>query len=236
LISLLHPSRSRPNKSLTTTSQWLSRAGVDVELIVSIDDNDPLRHDYLKQYTGIDPFRIKVISNNNHSAVEAINNAAKESKGDILIVVSDDTDCPDNWGKLILNAVQGREDYVLRVDDGIQDWIVTMPVMDRVYYNRFGYVYYPEFSHMFCDTFLTHQADALGKIIWRNDIVFTHLHYSVRKSDKDEVSKRADNTFHEGKQIYLNLVKKNLLLDDVNIWNLSPNAKGHLNWLNHTVR
>lgn len=85
---------------------------------------------------------------------------------------------------------------------------------------------------MFCDTYLTHVADALKRIIWRPDIRIDHAHYSIRRSGKDEVSVRADATMHEGMITYLDLVKKNLLLDpSVDIWNLSPNAKGHLNWL-----
>ena len=238
MISLLHPTRQRPQKSRETTRKWLSYAAQQGhELIVSIDDNDPYRGEYLRLYSEFYPPSTRVISNTNTSAVDAINNAAKEAKGDILIVVSDDTDVVPNWDNLILNAVIGRKDYVLRVADGIQDWIVTMPILDRDYYNRFGYIYYPEFKHMFCDTFLTHQADALKRIIWRNDIKFDHLHYSIKKSEKDDVSRKADSTFNDGKRLYLELVKKNLLLDEsVDIWNLSPNAKNHLKWLSDVMR
>ena len=167
--------------------------------------------------------------NENRSAVDAINAAARESSGEILIVVSDDTGCIRNWDSVITQSVSGKQDYVLKVFDGIQRWIITMPIMDRTYYNRFGYVYHPDFKHMFCDTFLTHQADALKKVIWRNDIVIPHNHYSVGKSTKDEVSLAADSTVKHGERVYVSLVKQNLLIDG-NIWNLSEYANGHLQW------
>lgn len=207
---------------------WLNSCSTtDVELIVSIDDNDPEKEHYLSTYANVS--KAKVIVNSNRSAVDAINHAAKVSTGDILIVVSDDTGCIVNWDGVIKNAVSGREDFVLKVFDGIQRWIITMPIMDRAYYNRYGYVYHPDFKHMFCDTFLTHQADALKKVIWRNDITIPHNHYSVNKSGKDEISYKADSTLKEGEGVYLGLIKQNLLIDG-DIWNLSEYANGHLQW------
>lgn len=233
-FSLLHPSRSRPNKSFDTTQSWLNSAvGKNFDLIVSIDENDPYKDQYLNIYSNFNQHKVKVIVNKNTSAVDAINNAAKAAEGDILIVVSDDTGALHGWDKILNSAIGTHTDFVLKVYDGIQDWIVTMPILDRVYYNRFGYVYYPEYQHMFCDTHLTHVADALGKLIIRNDILIPHEHYSVRRSERDEITKRADNTFNTGRSIYLRLLKQNLLLDQsVNIWDLSKQAKSHINWVN----
>jgi len=227
-FSLLHPSRSRPTKSFEATQRWIQNAtNSDFELIVSIDDNDPHKAQYEAIYSNVPKARI--IVNKNRSAVDAINNAAKESIGDILIVVSDDTSCTNQWDVIIGQATEGHYDYVLKVYDGIQKWIVTMPILDRVYYNRYGYIYHPSFKHMFCDTFLTHQADALKKVLWRNDIRIDHLHYSVTKSGKDTVTMIADSTLYEGQQTYFNLIKQNLLIDG-DIWNLSDYAAGHIEW------
>lgn len=233
-FSLLHPSRSRPNKSFEATQGWLNSAvSTNFELIVSIDENDPYKEQYLNIYSNFNQYKVKVIVNNNTTAVEAINNAAKVAEGEVFIVVSDDTGVLRGWDKVINSAVGTHTDFVLKVYDGIQDWIVTMPILDRVYYNRFGYVYYPEYSHMFCDTHLTHVADALGKLLFRNDILIPHEHYSVKRSERDDITKRADNTFNTGRSIYMRLLKQNLLLDSsVNIWDLSRQAKSHINWVN----
>lgn len=236
-FSLLHPSRSRPNKSYNTTQAWLnSSISKDFELIVSIDENDPYKDEYFRIYSNYKEYKTKTIVNSNTSAVQAINNAAKVAEGEILIVVSDDTGTLIGWDKILNNAIGTHTDFVLKVYDGIQEWIVTMPVMDREYYNRFGYVYPPEYKHMFTDTHLTHVADALGKLIFRNDILIPHEHYSVKRSEKDEVTKRADNTFHEGKDTYIKMLKNNLMLDrSINIWNLSRQANGHIKWCKNVI-
>jgi hypothetical protein len=235
-FSLLHPSRNRASRSAKTTRTWLNRAGTDdIQLIVSIDDNDPERRMYYDAYSNYDVFKTKVISNNNRSAVDAVNNAARQSSGEILIVVSDDSDCPHGWAKIINDAVQDKRDFVLKTFDGVQKWIITMPVLDRDYYNRFGYVYHPAYQHMFVDTDFTHVADALKKIIWRNDILFPHLHYSVTKEGKDNVSKKADATWGEGKNLYLHRFKQRFGLEDtVNVWDVS--SEGHKRWLQDALR
>lgn len=233
-ISLLHPSRERSEKSYWVTKNWLSMAGCDVELIVSIDDNDPQRGNYLRLYSQNDPFTTRVISNPNRSAVDAINNAAKEAKTDIFIVVSDDTECPDNWGNKILEAVIGKRDYVLRCDDGIQRWLCTMPVIDRTYYNRFGYVYNPEYRHQFVDTEFTHVAQLLGKIIRRDDLRFTHLHPCRGWAKHDDVYKRSDATVKQGQEVYVRRFKEGFGLG-LDPWNLPDEAEGHLRWCRNVI-
>lgn len=231
-FSIIHPSRSRPEKSFETINKWIQRAHTDdFEVIISLDNDEPEMIKYQEQYFNIE---CTVVIRDNRSAVDAINNAAKIAQGDIIIVVSDDTDCPAGWAGIISNAVAGQEDFVLKVYDNIQKWVITMPIIDRKYYNRFGYIYHPDYRHMFCDTDLTHTAELLGRIIWRNDIVFPHLHYSIAKAKRDDINDRADATWNEGKRLYLNRFRKNFGLQNVNPWNISNDS--HINWLRSSLK
>ena len=199
MISLIHPSRSRPQKSFETISKWVERSfHKNFEVIRSLDIDDP----DLKKY---EPGRLgtyRAIVNENKSAIEAINKAARVAHGDILIVVSDDTDCPPMWDQIILSATEGKKDFVLKTFDGIQKRIVTMPIMDRAYYNRFGYIYHPIYRHSWADTELTDVAEKLGRLIVRNDIKFPHLHPEVTKEPKDALYLRNDKTHDEDRHIY----------------------------------
>jgi glycosyltransferase involved in cell wall biosynthesis len=226
LISILHPSRQRPDKSLHTLQKWLNNAKTKVEVIVSLDEDDPTLGVYEMNSTHEN---IKIIINKNRSAVDAINNAAKAATGDIFIVVSDDTDCPQGWDQKILNATEGRTDWILKCPDGIQKWIITMPIMDRTYYNRFGYIYYPEFKHMFCDTFLTCVADLICRRIDVH-IPFTHLHYSAGKGVKDALNERCDATWAQGEKLFLELARKNFLLSPEEV-KCKITDQGYLRWL-----
>lgn len=206
-ISLIHPSRSRATKAWETFSKWEDYKGiVRLEHILSIDTSDKQVNDY--KYLFEKSPCTKILISDNRSAVDAINNAAKVSTGDILIVMSDDFGCPMNWGGRIVDTTSQKTDWIAKTPDGIQKWIITLPIMDRHYYNRFGYIYYPEFLHMFCDTELTAVADLTGRKIELN-IPFKHNHYSVTKGEKDAVSIRADATWEQGEKLFLERAKRN---------------------------
>jgi glycosyl transferase family 2 len=200
MISILHPSRGRPGTSFDTIDDWEDMADNihNFELIVSLDEDDPLLDQYKELYG-----ESEIVVNKNKSAVDAINNAAKVAKGDIMMVVSDDTDCFDGWDTALLKELEGKEDFILKTQDGIQDWIITNPILDRAYYNRTGYIYDPDFKHMFCDTWLTVQADISGRKITSN-LMFKHLNDSI----KDDVRKRSDATWQEGERTFIQKIKQ----------------------------
>lgn len=202
LFSLLHPSRSRPARSISNVLKWIIRAhDCDFEMIISLDSDDPTLPDYLSFY---DEQNFVLTVNPNRNAVQAVNKAAKLSSGDILIVVSDDTDCPPEWDKILTEAIGQEKDFVMKVADGIQKRIITMPIMDRVYFNRDGHIYDPDFRHSWADTFLTETAHHRGRVITRLDIKFPHDHYSVGGLAKDELYTRNDLTHDADRYIYNN--------------------------------
>lgn len=229
MISILAPSRGRPDKSKQTIHKWINSASDvhQIELIVSCDLDDPELSKYENIYSQTIFKTNPVIANKNRSAVDAINHAASVSKGNILIVVSDDTDCFPGWDKEILKEVGDTKDWILKTQDGIQPWIITMPIMDRAYYNRFGYIYHPDYSHQFCDTYATCVADITGRKITSN-LLFPHLNDSI----KDDLRKKTDGTWKQGQDTFIRLMKQFSPADRAKI--TDPTMK---NWLrNHGVR
>lgn len=206
-ISILHPSRTRPQQSLATIYKWISWAVTNPEVIISIDENDPTKDKYIEYVEKLDHPEVKLIVNKNRSAIDAINNAAKVAVGDIFIVVSDDTDCFQRWDEAILKEVEGKEDWIMKTQDGIQKWLITMTLMDRKYFNRFGYIYYPGYDHLWADTELTAVADLTGRVI-KSDLLFPHKHYSVGGSDKDELNVRNDKTWPQGEELFHRRLRK----------------------------
>jgi hypothetical protein len=76
--------------------------------------------------------------------------------------------------------------------------------MDRKYFNRFGYIYYPEYHHMFCDTEMTAVADLTGRKIdlRSNEFVFRHIHYTTGLSHRDIINEKNDATWAQGEELY----------------------------------
>lgn len=203
-ISIIHPSRSRPKQALATMAKWRKNADNPMEYIFSLDLDDPFR----KQYSGA-----RMLLNNNTSAIAAINFAAHYATGDLLIVVSDDFDCLPHWDTRLLEAIGDRTDFLVKTPDGIQKTLITLPIMDRKYYERFGYVYYPGYKHMFCDQEMTAVGMMMGKVI-NVDVLFEHLHHSVGKSRKDAINIKANRTWEQGKKLFHQRLKDNFGIKD----------------------
>lgn len=198
MISIIHPSRGRAKKSFDTIAKWMSSQSGNASFIISLDSDDPELNEYTNLYGDF-----MVTINKNRSAVDAINHAARLSGCDILMVVSDDTDCFPNWDTDLLKEIEGKTDFILKTQDGIQPWILTNPILDRDYYNRTGYIYDPDFKHMFCDTWLTVQADISGRKLTSN-LMFKHLNDTI----KDDVRKRSDATWDEGQRTFIQKLKQ----------------------------
>jgi hypothetical protein len=203
-ISLLHPSRGRPKKAYQTAKQWVEKAGVEVEYILSLDEDDDSEIKYLDLFI---PHRDwKVISWLNGNVVNATNRAAQSSEGDILVYLSDDFKCPDNWGNLIIKEFEGATGpRMLKVDDCLQKFdipILTIPIMNRVMYDRLGYFWNPEYKSMFCDEHLYWVAKKLNAIKLCPHLKFPHEHPSNGKAVTDETYQRSAANWNQGKAVF----------------------------------
>src|SRR5690242_7899353 len=120
MISIIHPSRGRPQKAFNTARKWFEQAGVEVEYILSIDSDDDI-----SGYCNV--FKIRdsghmdmgcLQCNPNSSVVEATNKAAAICKGDILLYLSDDFDCFPDWGKVVEREFENENrPLLIKVDD-----------------------------------------------------------------------------------------------------------------------
>ena len=222
MISVIQPSRGRPDKAYANWQSWFINKFYEIDWILSLDEDDTAPYN-----SYFDTTPIRIIRNKNRSAVDAINNAAKLAKFDILMVVSDDTNVGyANWDNMIAEVVKGKTDWILKTQDGIQPWIITMPVMDRAYFNRTGNIYDPDFKHMFCDTWLTVQADISGRKI-TSSLVFKHYNELF----KDDVRKRSDATWQQGEQTFIQKIRQLTIgdlkkIEDVSMRNWIRNKTG----------
>lgn len=205
IISLLHPSRSRPNKALETAREWYKcigvGIGVEVEYIQSCDESDPCIEDYKYAFT------TNPIVNNNTCVVEATNHAAKVSTGDILVYLSDDFKCPDYWANLLYQEFDGvNGPMLLKVDDCLQPFntpVCTIPIMNRALYEKLGYFWHPEYKSMFVDEDLYWTAKKFGALKLAPHLKFPHEHYSNGKAVHDETYKKSEANWNQGKEVFV---------------------------------
>jgi len=223
MISLIHPSRGRPEKSFKNSQEWIEKAGCEVELIIALDDSDPKKESYytlyskyfaISKYSSIGLLQsfypnskhITMIIQQGNNVVQATNIASKRATGNILCYFSDDFSAPDKWGQLILKEFEGiTEPCLIKVDDLLQKFdvpVLTIPIMNRALYERLGYFFHPDFKSMFCDEHLYWVAKKLGALKLCPNLKFPHEHVSIGKAENDETYRRSAANWEQGKAMF----------------------------------
>jgi hypothetical protein len=202
MITLLHPSRGRAQKALDTYNYWMDRASGEhnIEHILSIDNDDVQRESYLGFKNSL------VIPNDNIAVVDATNKAAKFASGDILVYLSDDFKCPQNWDQLIFDKMKPKiGPALLKVDDCLQKFdvaVLTIPIMNRQLYEKLGYFWHPDYKSMFVDEDLYWTCSKNNWIIEARDLMFPHEHCANGKAPNDETYKRSSANWDQGKEAF----------------------------------
>lgn len=183
-FSLCHPSRGRVTMAYETRTKWLANASGqhDVEHILSIDSSDPNYDSYIRVFEGA---QTEIEVNPNRHCVDATNAGAKLATGDILIYLSDDFDCPQNWDLLLaeIAAKATKPEYLIWVNDGGQgrNTVITIPIMSRALYEALGYLYHPDYPSMWVDVDLWNVCNLRRCLIDAKQLLFKHNHWSVNR-------------------------------------------------------
>jgi hypothetical protein len=202
MITLLHPSRGRANKAWETLKYWKDKSSgaVEIEHILSIDNDDVQKDRYLFSFKNS-----KVIAGDNQDVVQATNRAAKYSNGSILIYLSDDFKCPENWDLAVCKQLLIEDPALLKVDDCLQKFdvpVLTIPIMNRALYQKLGYFWHPGYKSMFVDEDLYWVCRNNKWMIESPDLKFPHEHCSNGKSENDETYKRSSANWNQGKAVF----------------------------------
>lgn len=204
-ITLIHPSRGRAQKAKDTYHHWMSKASgkIQIQHILSLDYSDPSINDYIALQVSSG-----MMVNENTCVVEATNHGAKKATGDILIYLSDDFKCPDNWDELILDAFGDKlltEPALVKVDDCLQGFdicVLTIPIMNRKLYEKLGYFWYPGYKSMFVDEDLFWTTKNNNWMILAPELKFPHEHVCNGKAENDETYQRSAANWDQGKALF----------------------------------
>ncbi len=179
-------------------NEWLKTAAnpESVEIVVCVDSEDILSVKKAKDISDSNKNVSLVIQDAPpFNSVKAWNLAAKNTKGQVLIMISDDFVPPKNWDKDLLSVKEGwaQGEYVVRVNDcnnSAQDKPFTLPILTRSRYQRFGYVFWYEYESMFSDTEFGELAEMDGIVINAKTLLFEHIHHSCYKRGEDDVDRQ----------------------------------------------
>jgi hypothetical protein len=127
---------------------------------------------------------------------------------DILLLASDDM-IPEQEGydqviRSKMNEHYPNTDGVLWFNDGYtQDKLNTLVCMGRKYYNRFNYIYNPNYKSFFCDNEFMDVANELKKQTYFPDCIIRHQHPANTGREADALYKLNDKYWKEDQAVYV---------------------------------
>lgn len=186
---------------------WKVRAtsGVPIEVILTADGDDAESIKVGKELEAAGHVRFFTQENQPYNCVKGWNLAASKAAGKLIICIADDFVPPKGWDKGLLEIqVPGEtvqdgiptwmnKSRMVHVNDGYIDHIATLAIVTKVRFDEFGYIFYPEYESMFCDTDMTERAKLDGARILAKNLFFEHLHPTNNKRARDEVDNRHDS-------------------------------------------
>ena len=203
MILFKYATRNRPELMVKALSNIEEMASGDYILLVSVDSDDTKTIDKCTEL--LVPFVIGNPSNK----IEAINRDVellKEDPWTILICMSDDMQFLVPGFDQIIEQDMAEHfpdgDGVLHYPDGNRGDLMTMSIMGRKYYERFNYIYHPDYKSLWCDNEATEVAQRLGKYKFINRQLFTHNHPAYKKGQMDNQYRLTESFYREDERTY----------------------------------
>jgi len=182
------------NYTTRTRPEWFERGlnsileNVESEnfvVLVSIDLDDDSMREMVRKYMTHD--KIRFVYGTSTGKVNAINRDIDLfDEWDILVNMSDDMVFTQRGFDAIIRNSFDNLDQCLHFADNIHfDRLITLSILGRDYYNRFGYVYHPDYVSVWCDNETTEVSRLLGCYKFINYTIYEHLHPATGKVAMD---------------------------------------------------
>ena len=206
LFSVLHAAKRIP-QCFDIWRAWSAacQAQSEVEYIIAVHESDAQAlvdswDEVLNRHESGIPVRV-VVNPKRDCCVDNWNRAAEAADGQILIVCADDLYPPAEWDvKFALAAItrcKPDSEFLLHVGTGSPSdaVLITHPIFSRKLYDRWGYVFWPEYESMYADNDTTERARREGVIVNCLDVfTFDHRCAVLGKVPWDEVARKQNST------------------------------------------
>ena len=206
------PTRNRKSKFFTVLEQYQTLCE-DIEntfFLITLDNDD----EEMNSPEVVNIFstfkNIKYVYGDSTSKIHAINRDLEtENEWDIVLLASDDM-IPKvkGYDNIIRNKMKEHypdTDGILWFNDGHQGTTLnTLSILGKKYYERFNYIYYPEYKSMWSDNEFMSVGNILEKQTYFDEVIIEHEHPDWGFGGKDSIHiKNVENETHD-KNLFLN--------------------------------
>jgi hypothetical protein len=187
-ITLMHPSRGRPDQALHALRMWCERAALPLRIkhILSIDSSDEQAFAYERLFADRQSV---IVKQDNKTMVDALNACLPHLPESGPVVTLFDDMLPDHhWDVEIAHKWQPGK--LLKVDCETQ--LQTICAGCSSVFKRWGYIYYPGYISMYADNDYQEHAE-LEKLFAICDLRISHNHPAHGTAETDATYERQNH-------------------------------------------
>jgi hypothetical protein len=211
-ILIKFPTRERPEKFFQVLNLYYQKAKDinNIEFLISCDEDDSTMNnpDVIRRLNNSKKhINLNYYFGNSKTKVQAINTDMENCQNwDILLLASDDMiPVCDGYDQIIREDMfthHRNGDGVLWYNDGNRDDINTLCIFGKKYYERFNYIYNPEYTSLWCDNEFTEVSLFLGKCAKINKTIIEHAHPAYQKANFDRLYAKNESFSKKDEDVY----------------------------------
>jgi hypothetical protein len=214
------PTRGRKTKFFTVLKEY-QRLCEDIDntfFLITLDDDD-------KEMNSAEVFdifgtfkNVKFVYGNSHSKVHAINRDIEMiNDWDIVLLASDDmTPKVKGYDNVIRDKMKEHypdTDGILWFNDGHQgNRLNTLCILGKKYYDRFNYIYYPEYKSVWSDNEFMEIGKILGKQTYFDEVIIEHEHPDWGYGKRDVIHQINHTNENHDRNLYVTRKSNNFYL------------------------
>jgi hypothetical protein len=214
------PTRNRKNKFFTVLKQY-QKLCEDIEntfFLITLDNDDdemnlPEVADIFSNFKNI-----KYVYGNSTSKIHAINRDIETiDEWDIVLLASDDmTPKVKGYDNIIRDKMKQHypdTDGILWFNDGHQaNRLNTLCILGKKYYERFNYIYYPEYKSVWSDNEFMLVGDILQKQTYFDEVIIEHEHPDWGYGNRDKIHQINSMNENHDRNLFISRKQNNFYL------------------------
>ena len=207
-ILIKFPTRNRKNKFFEVLQKYYDFATdlSKIEFLITLDYDDESMNnqeviDKLKSYKNL-----KFVFGKSNNKIHAVNRDIELGDWDIILLASDDM-IPIEKGydeqiRFNMTINYPNTDGILWFNDGNRKDLNTLCILGKKYYERFGYIYHPDYKSLWADNEFMTVGNLLKKQIFIDRVIIHHQHPDWGYGGRDNIHSLNSNHDMEDRMVF----------------------------------
>jgi hypothetical protein len=217
-ILIKFPTRNRKDKFFEVLQKYYDFATdlSKIEFLITLDyDDDSMNNqeviDKLKSYENL-----RFVFGKSNNKIHAVNRDIELGDWDIILLASDDM-IPIEKGydeqiRFNMTINYPNTDGILWFNDGNRKDLNTLCILGKKYYERFGYIYHPDYKSLWADNEFMTIGNLLKKQIFIDKVIIHHQHPDWGYGGRDIIHSLNSNHDREDRMVFQRRQKMNFEL------------------------